>query len=454
MTNSSEPLPFILFRSAALRQINQLKRFGELQSIIPAELNIGDKQLREIARNPIFIDSDQISHDLVEWFIENGLLQRDEPKTSDAKFPFIFVTAINIELTYSCNLACSHCLQAPIRPAGLSQWLDTAIVKQALLEAKCLGLTRTGCNLTGGETFMPHSPILELIAYANNIGTPARANTNAWWGNHQNIKIGDMVFPTDSSLVEYLKEIGLGRLALSLDDRYLQYPELLERVIRVASLCEKQNQPYEFVITEPNPSIHQQAIKLLHESIGGYPQFMVSTPMEMVDVGAAKITPGFSDQNNEIDKLALSSPCAGKGFHRPYYLHIAPDGGVRSCLYAPAGGWLGNISEVNFFNILNAAAANPVFKLFEHDELANFVETYLNPWQNQYRSIGHGCAASALIARLAEKVYAVTEKQGGQPSAMQMSEIHKHLSIEMGLESPSNRQNEKLMVAQGGLKLP
>ena len=25
---------------------------------------------------------------------------------------------------------------------------------------------------------------------------------------------------------------------------------------------------------------------------------------------------------------------------------------------------------------------------------------------------------------------------------------------ELGLESPSNRQNEKLMVAQGGLKLP
>ena len=452
MTNSSESFPFILFRSAALRQINKLKRFSELQSIIPAELKFCDKQLREIAKNQIFVNSSQISYDLVDWFIKKGLLQRCEAKTSDAKFPFIFVTAVNIELTYSCNLACSHCLQAPIRPAGHSHWLDAAIVKQALLDAKCLGLTRIGCNLTGGETFMPHSPILELIAHANNIGTPARANTNAWWGNHQNIKIGDILFPTDSSLVEYLKEIGLGRLALSLDNRYLQHPELLERVIRVASLCEKQNQPYEFVITEPNPSIHQQAIKFLHESIGGYPQFMVSTPMEMVDVGAAKITPGFSDQHHEIEKLALSSPCSGKGFHRPYYLHIAPDGGVRSCLYAPAGGWLGNISEVNFFNVLNAAAANPVFKLFEHNELANFVKTYLKPWKDQYRSIGHGCAASALIARLAERVCAATEEQGGQPSATQMSEIHKHLSIEMGLESPGNRQNEKLTVAQGDLK--
>ncbi len=422
--------------------------------MIPVGLNINYAQVREIARNPIFSNSNQIGRDLVDWLIEKGLLQRDEPKASDAKFPFIFVTAVNIELTYSCNLACSHCLQAPIRPAGISQWLDAAIIKQALLEAKCLGLTRIGCNLTGGETFMPHSPILELIAYANNIGIPARANTNAWWGNHQNIKIGDMLFPSDSSLVKYLKEIGLGRLALSLDDRYLQYPELLARVIRVASLCEKQNQPYEFVITEPNPSIHQQAIKLLHESIGGYPQFMVSTPMEIVDVGAAKITPGFSDQYHEIDKLALSSPCAGKGFHRPYYLHIAPDGGIRSCLYAPAGGWLGNISEVNFFNVLNAAAVNPVYKLFEHDELADFVEIYLNPWKDQYRSIGHGCAASALIARLAEKVYAVTEKGGGKPNAMQMSEIHRYLSIEMGLGSPSNQQNEKLMVTQGDLKLP
>jgi hypothetical protein len=56
--------------------------------------------------------------------------------------------------------------------------------------------------------------------------------------------------------------------------------------------------------------------------------------------------------------------------------------------------------------------------------------------------------------RLSQKVYAINEKGGGKPSAMQMSEIHKHLSIEMGLESPGNRQNEKLMVAQSGLKLP
>ena len=103
---------------------------------------------------------------------------------------------------------------------------------------------------------------------------------------------------------------------------------------------------------------------------------------------------------------------------------------------------------------MNAAAVNPVYKRFEHNELANFVETFLNPWKDQYCSIGHGCAASALIARLTERVYAATEKQGGQPSTMQMSEIHKHLSIQMGLESPSNRQNEKLMIAQGGLKLP
>ena len=70
MTNSPESLPFILFRSAALRQVNHLKRFRELQSIIPAGLNIGDKQLQKIARKSIFTNSNQIDSNLVEWFIE------------------------------------------------------------------------------------------------------------------------------------------------------------------------------------------------------------------------------------------------------------------------------------------------------------------------------------------------------------------------------------------------
>jgi hypothetical protein len=46
-----------------------------------------------------------------------------------------------------------------------------------------------------------------------------------------------------------------------------------------------------------------------------------------------------------------------------------------------------------FLFTLNASAVNPVYKLFEHNELANFVETFLNPWKDQSRSIGHGLTA-------------------------------------------------------------
>jgi hypothetical protein len=118
-------------------------------------------------------------------------------------------------------------------------------------DAKWLGLTSLGVNFTGGETFTPGSPILELLAVARDIGTPGRANTNAWWGGRTHIKIGNHDFATDEDVIRALRDRKLVRLALSLDNRYDQYPNLLDSVIRVALLCEVASQPYEIVATDP-----------------------------------------------------------------------------------------------------------------------------------------------------------------------------------------------------------
>ena len=187
-------------------------------------------------------------------------------------------------------------------------------------------------DITGGEIFLAGSPVLELLAAAAARGIPSRSNTNAWWGGRGPITIGAHHFSDDAAVVAALRQRNLGRLALSLDRRYLQYPDLLDRVIRVATLCERAQQPYEVVATEPDAATARLAEQKLHAALGHAPRHLRLTPMETVDIGAAAVQDGDSRTLDPagIADLIHSAPCATSGFHRPYYLHIAPDGGLRA----------------------------------------------------------------------------------------------------------------------------
>jgi hypothetical protein len=118
-------------------------------------------------------------------------------------------------------------------------------------------------------------------------------------------------------------------------------------------------------------------------------------------------------------------------------LHVNPEGGVRSCLYAPGAGWHGDLNRQSLRSILNAAASNPVLQLFERGELESFVARHLDPWRHLYRQVEHGCGAAALIARLAERVAEMQTRTGGGstealPDAV-MEPLHQQLAAEMGL---------------------
>jgi hypothetical protein len=78
------------------------------------------------------------------------LLGAVPPPPRSVLLPFVFVQAVNLELTYSCNLACSHCLQDGLRPSGPALWPSITTLERVLEEAWLLGLTRTGVNVTGG----------------------------------------------------------------------------------------------------------------------------------------------------------------------------------------------------------------------------------------------------------------------------------------------------------------
>ena len=150
--------------------------------------------------------------------------------------------------------------------------------------------------------------------------------------------------------------------------------------------CEQHDQPDEFVVTSPEQQVLDQALVALKDAIGGSPQLLTITPMDEVDLGAAAARSTTPVDAQQLPGLIQASPCGGKGLHRPYYLHVTPEGGVRSCLYGPSGEWLGHLGRQSIREILNAAAINPVCQLFEQEAYEPFVERWLQPWQHLSRA--------------------------------------------------------------------
>jgi len=413
-----------LYGTASLRHLAQRRRLSLLAQQLPQPRADGERLLRRLVTGRSGLPWVALGAANGRLLLQQHWASQTTPAADALALPFVFVDAINLELSYSCNLACSHCLQEPLRPRGTSTWLDVTCVSSLLKQAQLLDLLGYGLNLTGGEVVAPASPVLELLELARGLGIRTRMNTNAWWGQQRQIQVGQHGFADDAALVEALRQRGLGRLALSLDARYRQYPQLLERVIRVASLCDAAGLAHEFVATDAEPELMAMVQRRLPRAL--------LTPMQVVDLGAARPPYQRRLRSSTVAALAQLSDCGTAGFSRPSLLHVTPDGGVRSCLYAPGGGWLGNLQQQSLIEILNAAAANPVAQLFASGELDAFVADHLTPWQHLYRGIEHGCTAAALIARLAERL----AKQLAQDPSLQpekLEQLHRRLAAEMGL---------------------
>lgn len=405
---------------------------GYLLEVASLESDSLSPVLRRLAASPQGMPATAMDPGLAARLEEHHLIRRTPLPAGTLRLPWTFVEGVNFELTYSCNLACSHCLQDGLRPSGQPHWLPTEPIVRVLREVRQLGLARTGVNLTGGEIFSAGSPVLDLLATTASLALPTRINTNAWWGGRTAIPIGDRRFHNDVAVVAALRERQLGRLALSLDRRYEQYPELLDRMIRVAVVCEQAGQDYEVIATEPGDHLARTAALRLREFLGHQPRHLLLTPMETVDIGAA----ATSRPHNralapaELAGLIRTAPCATAGFHRPYYLHIGPDGGLRSCLYAPGAGWLDNVLEQPLAALLNAAAVNPIAMLYAGGDLDGFIARAVTPWRHLYVDPHHGCAASALLARIAELVHQLETTAGRPATAEELEGLHSRIAAQ------------------------
>jgi len=343
----------------------------------------------------------------VEILQRHRLIHVDSPGPSQptaaearSKSSLAFVQAVNLELTYDCNWDCGHCIQQGIRKRLAGTWLPTSVGNQVLRDAWFAGLLSAGVNFTGGEVFLPKSNLPELMEAARSLKIDVRINTNGWWGNQENIRVGQMEFRSPAHVVGWLRESGVALLALSYDTRYTARPEAWDAVASVIRECENQGQLYQIVCTGVGRRKTFALCDHLTERMGISPNRLV--PMEMIDIGGAAGQDGKPLLWSSALELGYCVPCGGKGFHRPTLLHVAPDGGVRTCLYAPGGGWMGNVNRESLLDIVNRFADNPVAAAFTHEEAESIAETVVKPYAHLYQSLNHPCAALAVLARAIE----------------------------------------------------
>lgn len=279
-----------------------------------------------------------------------------------------FVEAINIELTYQCNLTCSHCLQHEVRQQSDLTWVNTNSAINCLTEAKALGLVDSGVNFTGGEPFLRGSNLPGLLKASKCLGLGVRVNTNGWWGNHKDITIGSERFSSCREVVKWLKQQNVALLALSFDQRYETNSMLFNSVLHVMRECEAQGLHYQLIHTHLPQSMNSHLWERLWQETDNQFGYMIPVEMEMVDLGAAA---GLKDVG--VDSQMY---CEGKGFYRPRFLHINPHGGVRSCMYAAGVSWLGNINHESLYEIVDKFSYNPVVEFFSSNgaSRSNLVE--------------------------------------------------------------------------------
>ena len=317
-----------------------------------------------------------------------------------AKRPSLrFVEGVNFELTYGCNLSCPQCLQADSRARGDTAWADPEPIRRAMIEAVRLGLTRAGINLTGGEILRAGSPLPKLLETTDEMGVPVRLNTNGWWGQARRFQVGSQRFNTPEDLIVWLQAMGVAVLALSVDKRYERYPALWRGNVAIIRHCERLQQPYELVCTGLSPEEIDAAIQTLTREVGAELRLMAISAMERVDIGAAA---GTLEQAPIADIGPLErlrqTDCALNGFYRPFFLHVAPDGGVRSCLYAVGSGWLGNIRTQTLREIVEGFETNPVVRFFSGASFETTVKQIAAD-ADDARFPRHPCGLAAALAR-------------------------------------------------------
>ena len=406
--------------------------------------------LQRLRREGAVAMSEEFVHLPLGKMVEHSLVSREEISPGDLirrqrelrrqGRALFLLQAVNFEITYRCGMSCGHCLQRNLRDVDVAE-LDKDRIVQAMRQVWFAALPLAGINLTGGEPLSPDSPVLELIGEASSLGLPVRLNTNCWWGNGNYFAIGGRIFATPRILVAHLREIGLGMLAFSYDERIRQNDHALRNLIGAMRACEQNQMPYQVIFTGSAEQEIKDVLRLATLTVPFPLDHAIPVMMQKVDLGgAAGSLPGQRFDMNTISQSEIGGECrqgghfcAGLGFHRPSYLHLSPDGAIRSCLYAPRLGNMGNLTTENLLDAINRFPSDPVSLAFQGSELPAHEDRLFRPYARLYRPIVHPCASCAVLARLIDEEHQFTLTVGHPPEGQYLEEINLRVAREYNL---------------------
>jgi hypothetical protein len=142
-------------------------------------------------------------------------------------------------------MSCGHCLQRNVRQADIVE-LETDRIVEAIRQAWFAALPLVGINLTGGETFA-----------------------------------------TPEILVGHLREIGLGMLALSYDERVHQNPRTLNALLGAMRACEQNQLPDQIIFTGITTDEMGRILQLAAQSVPFPLEHAIPVLMPKIDLGGA-----------------------------------------------------------------------------------------------------------------------------------------------------------------------
>lgn len=363
---------------------------------------------------------------------ENQFLEQiEQTKKKYEHFPIGHIEAINFELTYECNSNCPHCLLKSVRKKFHGVEISFENAKRIIADAYFAGILQNGINFTGGEALLSKTDIFELIRYASSFGIPTRLFTNSFWGNKYFFKAANQRFPSPLSLIKKFKSSGLNQLALSFDSRFDKDKTGVKQLTTIIQACETTGLNYE-LISSPELNDHLnsflQYVKIVLEITDL--KYMTPITMDLVDMGGAVSFQHHYNNELSLKELVTTSQCKGKGFYQPNMLTIAPNGGVRSCMYGLGLENLGNINDNSLLQIINNFS-DKLSNCFAEKRAFELAELIYEPYKNIYKEFSHNCSACVLLARLIQEYYLI--KETNEPTEEQLLKMNYKVGKDLNL---------------------
>lgn len=368
--------------------------------------------------------------------LAHGYLSHEALPSRTAHGSIAFCRGLNVELTYRCQYRCPHCLQESIRDP-LTQELSSSAVKTAINQAYYSGVCTVGINFTGGEPLGNRDDLFDIFRHTASLAIPFRLNTNCWWAGQLPVSICGREFNSPSELVAFLLSTGMTILAFSYDARYRRGGYCPDNLIAAIRACEEVGMRYQLGFTGMSDGAIAGAAADIRHAVGSRLRHMELIPCEMVDIGGARNLgmETFAHQEN-------TSPCRGKGFYRPHYIHIAPDGKVRSCLYALQSGNVGNLTKEPLHVMLNRFPYSAGARIFSSDREKQLACHALRTAHDEATPpVRHECTANIVLSRMAEMLEAEPERAP--------ADMHRQIARELNLDNSGNRFSSE--ICQGPL---